>query len=241
MVPVAKVWFQPRSDVAGAFDGTFSDEDVPEGLSVPPGMTFEKRERWWSKAVLIQAWLHHGTATRQALRPASRIEVAACEERTEITLPPSLRTYQMALGGSETAEEILPLTPSGHDAVGPLLHVYPGIPDLLETLPDRAAVLEQVDSTVAFGSYLGNGSYWCFHRVDGSVWYFDHDGGREPGWRGGSRTAVLTRMFDDVDEYFDALTVIAIGRAHEALGGQDASEAELRRMLGDQRVSTWLY
>jgi hypothetical protein len=176
-----------------------------------------------------------------ALHPASQIEAAACEERIGVKLPQSLRNYHLALGASETAEEILPLTPRDRDAVGPLLDAYPGIRELVETLPDRAAVIEQVDSMVAFGSYLGNGNYWCFDRVDGSVWYFDHDGGRDPGWRGEQGTAVLTRMFDDVGEYFDVLTVISIGQAHEALGGQDASEAELREMLGDQRVSTWLY
>ncbi|WP_325601075.1 SMI1/KNR4 family protein [Nocardioides sp.] len=238
---LAEAWFRPHSAVSGDFDGMFGDEDVPTSLAIPSGMSLDERVRWWSKAVLIQAWVRHDTATPQALRPASQVEAVACEERIGVLIPQSLRTYHLALGASETLEEILPLTPRGYEAFGPLLDAFPGIPDLLETLPDRIAILEQVDSLVAFGSYLGNGNYWCFHRDDGSVWYFDHDGGQAAGWRGGDGTAVLTRMFDDVGEYFDALTVIAIGQAHEALGGQDFSEVELRAMLGDQRVSTWLY
>lgn len=238
---LAEAWFLPHSPVSGDFDGTFSDKDVPASLAIPSGMSLDERVRWWSNAVLIQAWVRHDTATLEALRPASQVEALACEERIGSSIPQSLRTYHLALGASETVEEILPLTPRSDEAIGPLLDAFPGIPDLLETLPGRAAILEQVDSLVAFGSYLGNGNYWCFHRDDGSVWYFDHDGGWDPGWRGGRGTAVLTRMFDDVGAYFDALSVIAIGQAHEALGGADLSKVELRAILGDQRVWTWLY
>jgi len=234
-------WFVPHSAVEGDFDGSFSDSDVPVSTSVPPGMTREERLRWWATAVRVKAWSRTGTATADVLRAASQIEVAACEERVGIDLPESLRNYHLALGASQTAEEILPLTPVGYEAVGPLLEAFPGIPDLVEELPDSARILDQVDQMVAFGSYLGNGNYWCVDRADGAVWYFDHEGGMDRRWRGRQRTTVLTRMFDDVGDYFDALTVIAIGRAHEELGEEDTSEDVLREMLGNEKVQTWFY
>ena len=233
-------WFCPHSQVAADFDGTFGDDDVPTTTTIPPGMSSKDRLRWWATAVRVQAWSLVGDVTEDVLHPATRIDVTACEERIGMALPASLRTYHLALGTSETAEEILPVV-GGGEVLGPLLDCYPGIPDLLDGLPDCEALLDQVDQMVAFGAYLGNGNYWCVDRTDGAVWYFDHEGAMDPGWRGGSVTAVLTRMFDDPGDYFDALTSIAVGRAHEALGGQDTSEDVLRSLLGDERVRTWLY
>lgn len=229
---VLDAWFRPHSAVAPLFDTGFGDADVPTQPAFPDHIRPEERVRWWTLAALLSVWERRGEVSRSDLKPATRIEIAACEHRIGASLPDALHTYHRALGMTATHEEILPLSPDPYGAVvAPLLDTYPGIPDLLSLIDgDRSATLRRMADLVAFGAYLGNGNHWCFDRTDGSVWYFDHDG-PEP----------LTRMFDDPGDYFDALTVCAIGAAREILGEEDTSESVLIERIGVDRVRTWLY
>jgi hypothetical protein len=232
---VLRDWWLPGDEVADLFDGSFGDDDIPAEPTWPvwtPSTPLHERARTWATAVLVEAWERHGTAEVRHLRPASRIELLECEHRIDHRLPASLRAYHLALGASGSVEGILPVTAVEHGGcVGPLLETFPGLLDLLTIRGlDRPEARRQVADLVAFGDYLGNGNLWCFSRETGAVWYVDHDG-PEP----------FTRMFDDVGDYFDALTVVAAGRAREVLGGEDESERVLAARLGRDRVRTWMY
>ncbi|MEV7971923.1 SMI1/KNR4 family protein [Cellulomonas sp. NPDC089187] len=214
-------WFRPHSPVAVLVDRSCAESDIPDEYVIPAAMTPDERLRWWSWAVRLHTWQMAGDVTADVLRPATRIELAMAEHRLGVVLPESLRRYHLALGSTPSVEGILGLTGERFERVEPLADAYPGI---VEMGLDHT----RVDRLIAFGDYLGNGNQWCFDRADGSVWYFDHDGGR-----------ALTRMFDDPGDYLDALTVRAIGAAHDSLGRDDRSEDALVALLSEERVRTW--
>jgi hypothetical protein len=74
---------------------------------------------------------------------------------------------------------------------------------------------------------LGNGNMFCFHRENGSVYYFDHDS--EP---------LLTKFFDDAQTYLNALMLITLAEVHEA---DERGEALLISKFGEALVRKWMY
>ena len=194
----------------------------------------------WAQGLRAQAWID---MTPLQPTPCSQAELRLCEWRLGCALPASLRAYHLQLGVRSSAEILLKVVfnrqdPSGMDmnAIGPVATVFPGVADIVEELDAQAAaaLTQQLDALVAFGDYLGNGNLWCFHRVDGSVWYVDHD--TDP---------LLTRMFDDVAQYLDALAVTSGCEAHATDqgrdDGRDVAEAMLVQRLGKKLVHKWLY
>jgi hypothetical protein len=222
VVEVFEQWFKPGSAAEHLFDG--SVEEPAFDMVWPSGTMLDR----WAPAVLLAVWDCYANLAPERLNSATRIAIAACEERIGCPLPANLAAYHLTFGTTRTQEQILAVDPANGEAIVPLLEAYPGIPDIVEDPDlDAEAILAQVAQLVAFSAYLGNGNYWCFERGTGAVWYFDHDGG-EP----------LTKMFDDVGDYFDALTVCAIGRIQEA---EEPSKGLLVQHLGLNRVQTWLY
>ncbi len=194
----------------------------------------------WAQGLRAKAWMD--MAPLQPT-PCSQAELRLCEWRLGCALPASLRAYHLHLGVQDSAENLLAPVfnrqdPSGMDldAIGPIAAVFPGVADIVEARDAQAAaaLTQQLDALVAFGDYLGNGNLWCFHRVDGSVWYVDHD--TDP---------LLTHMFDDVAQYLDALAVTSGCEAHATDqgrdDGRDVAEAMLVQRLGKKLVRKWLY
>lgn len=215
------------------------DTDVPEPFWLPEPATSEQRLGYWYLGLQAHAWLDEEAVQST---PFSTAELRLCEWRLGCQLPQSLRNYLLQLGVLDWAERLLSprfdlqAPDSDMDAIGPVSVVFPGVADIVEmSEPEHAqqltAALRQL---VAFGDYLGNGNLWCFDRRDGSVWYLDHD----------SRP-LLTRMFDDVADYLDALSLMALCCAHGVAGGLDEgdekAEAMLSQRFGRDLVKKWMY
>ena len=194
----------------------------------------------WAQGLRAKAWMD--MAPLQPT-PCSQAELSLCEWRLGCALPASLRAYHLHLGVRDSAENLLNpvfnrLDPNGMDldAIGPIAAVFPGVADIVEQLDAQAAatLTQQLGALVAFGDYLGNGNLWCFHRVDGSVWYLDHD-----------TAPLLTRVFDDVASYLDALAIMSWCEAHATDAGRDdgdeVAETLLVQRLGEPLVRKWRY
>lgn len=218
----------------------WADADVPEPFWLPASATAEQRLAYWYLGLQAHAWLDE-----EAMQPAhfSPAELRLCEWRLGCQLPQSLRDYLLQLGVLDWAERLLSprfdlqAPDSDMDAIGPVSVVFPGVADIVEmSEPEQAqALTAALQQLVAFGDYLGNGNLWCFDRRDGSVWYLDHD----------SRP-LLTRMFDDVADYLDALALMALCRAHGIAGGlvdegDEKAEAMLSQRFGRDLVKKWMY
>ena len=194
----------------------------------------------WAQGLRAKAWMD--MAPLQPT-PCSQAELRLCEWRLGCALPASLRAYHLQLGVQDSAENLLnPVfdrqKTNGVDfhAIGPIAAVFPGVADIvaMHGAQAAAALTQQLPQLVAFGDYLGNGNLWCFHRVDGSVWYLDHD-----------TAPLLTRMFDDVAPYLDALAVMSGCEAHATDQGRDdgdeVAEELLVQRLGKKLVRKWRY
>ncbi len=217
----------------------WANTNVPEPFWLPEPATAEQRLGYWYLGLQAHAWLDE-----EAVQPApfSPAELRLCEWRLGCQLPQSLRDYLLQLGVLDWAERLLSprfdlqAPDSDMDAIGPVSVVFSGVADIVEMSgPEQAqALTAALQQLVAFGDYLGNGNLWCFDRRDGSVWYLDHD----------SRP-LLTRMFDDVADYLDALALMALCRAHGIAGGRDdgdeKAEAMLSQRFGRELVKKWMY
>lgn len=217
----------------------WADADVPEPFWLPEPATAEQRLAYWHLGLQAHAWLDE-----EAVQPApfSPAELRLCEWRLGCQLPPSLRDYLLQLGVLDCAERLLSprfdlqAPDEDMDAIGSVSVVFPGVADIVEmSEPEHAQQLTaELQQLVAFGDYLGNGNLWCFDRRDGSVWYLDHDS-----------SPLLTRMFDDVADYLDALALMALCRAHGVAGGLDEgdekAEAMLSQRFGRELVKKWMY
>lgn len=217
----------------------WADADVPEPFWLPEPATAEQRLAYWHLGLQAHAWLDE-----EAVQPApfSPAELRLCEWRLGCQLPPSLRDYLLQLGVLDWAERLLSprfdlqAPDSDMDAISPVSVVFPGVADIVEmSEPEQAqALTAALQQLVAFGDYLGNGNLWCFDRRDGSVWYLDHDS-----------SPLLTRMFDDVADYLDALALMTLCRVHGVAGGLDEgdekAEAMLSQRFGRDLVKKWMY
>lgn len=217
----------------------WADADVPEPFRLPEPATSEQRLAYWHLGLQAHAWLDE-----EAVQPApfSHAELRLCEWRLGCQLSPSLRDYLLQLGVLDWVERLLSprfdlQTPdSDMDAIGPVCVVFPGVADIVEmSKPEQVqALTAALQQLVAFGDYLGNGNLWCFDRRDGTVWYLDHDS-----------SALLTRMFDDVADYLDALALMALCRAHGIAGGRGDGDEKAKAMLsqrfGRELVKKWMY
>lgn len=218
----------------------WADVDVPEPFWLPEPATEEQRLAYWYQGLQAHVWLDE-----EAVQPApfSTAELRLCEWRLGCQLPPSLRDYLLQFGVLDWAERLLSprfdlqAPDSDMDAIGPVSVVFPGVADIVEMSgPEQAqALTAALQQLVAFGDYLGNGNLWCFDRRDGSIWYLDHD----------SRP-LLTRMFDDVADYLDALALMALCRAYGIAGGlvdegDEKAEAMLSQRFGRELAKKWMY
>lgn len=198
------------------------DNDIPP-LVWPEFTDLKARIGWWRACAL--AW----SAEWNRLSPISPVpasEIDSLEQRLGCAIPPLLRTYHEHIGTLELAETLCSVQPASYVAIEPLIDAYPGITDLLEDLPDSDELRNLVDQLIAFGDYLGNGNLWCFHRVTGEVWYFDHD-----------CPLMLTQMFSDVGQYLDLIMFKCLLTVH----GEEDNEEMLREKLGDALVEKWMY
>lgn len=217
----------------------WDEADLPEPYWQPADASLDQRLAHWYQGLQAHAWMDEEPA--QA-RPFSRAELRLCEWRLGCNLPESLRDYLLQLGVLDWAERLLSpcfdlMAPDADmDAIGPVQVVFPGIADIVEmSAPEQALALKaQLSELVVFGDYLGNGNLWCFDRRDGSVWYLDHDS-----------SPLLTRMFDDVGDYLDALALMSLCRSHAVAQGRDdgdeQAEVLLEKRFGRALIRKWMY
>ena len=217
----------------------WDEADVPEPYWLPADASLDQRLAHWYQGLQAHAWMDEEPA--QA-RPFSRAELRLCEWRLGCNLPESLRDYLLQLGVLDWAERLLSpcfdlVAPDADmDAIGSVQVVFPGIADIVEMgAPEQALALKaQLSELVVFGDYLGNGNLWCFDRRDGSVWYLDHDS-----------SPLLTRMFDDVGDYLDALALMSLCRSHAVAQGRDdgdeQAEVLLEKRFGRALIRKWMY
>jgi hypothetical protein len=170
------------------------------------------------------AWMDEEPA--QA-KPFSRAELRLCEWRLGCNLPQSLRDYLLQLGVLDWAERLLSprfdlMAPDADmDAIGSVQVVFPGIADIVEmSAPQQAQALEaQLSELVVFGDT------WAM-AISGaltarwSVWYLDHDS-----------SPLLTRMFDDVGDYLDALAMMSLCRSHAVAQGRGDGDEQAEALL----------
>ncbi|APO96195.1 SMI1/KNR4 family protein [Xanthomonas vesicatoria] len=150
------------------------------------------------------------------------LAVQACEARLGYALPPLLARYHCAIGRLSLAETLCcpgDLAPR----IEPLQDAYPSLDEIDASAAEHALATD----LLVFGNYLGNGNLWCFHRVTGAVYYFDHDDG-----------AMLTRMFDSVAAYLDALMLLCLGEVYD---DDDSAEALLKARFGATAIRKWRY
>ena len=217
----------------------WADVEVPEPFWPAQFASMQERLDFWHLGLQAHAWIDEESVQ---VTPCSHAELRLCEWRLGCALPQSLRDYHLQLGVLDWAERLLAVrfdrqgADEDMDAIGSVQVVFPGIADIVEMAgPQEAPVLtEAINELVAFGDYLGNGNLWCFNRRDGSVWYLDHD----------SRP-LLTRVFDDVGDYLDTLSVKALCTAHAMAQGRDdgdeLAEQLLAQRLGTELVRKWMY
>lgn len=217
----------------------WAEADVPEPYWPSADASFDQRLAYWHQGLQAHAWMDEEPAQAQ---PFSRAELRLCEWRLDCSLPRSLHDYLSQLGVLDWAERLLSprfdlLAPDADmDAIGPVKVVFPGIADIVEMSEPQQAqeLMAQLSELAVFGDYLGNGNLWCFDRRDGSVWYLDHDS-----------SPLLTRMFDDVGDYLDALALMSLCRSHAVAQGRDdgdeQAEALLSERFGQRLVKKWMY
>lgn len=215
------------------------EADVPEPYWLSADASFDQRLAHWYQGLQAHAWMDEEPAQ---VKPFSRAELRLCEWRLGCALPQSLRDYLLQLGVLDWAERLLSprfdlMAPDADmDAIGSVQVVFPGIADIVEmSAPQQAQPLKaQLSELVVFGDYLGNGNLWCFDRRDGSVWYLDHDS-----------SPLLTRMFDDVGDYLDALALMSLCRSHAVAQGRDdgdeQAEVLLEKRFGRALIRKWMY
>ncbi|MBB5865605.1 SMI1/KNR4 family protein [Xanthomonas sp. 3058] len=201
-----------------ATDAEWRPADCPP-LAWPDLVDDDARLQWYRQVCTAYAALLGDDAAAQ---PASPQAVHACEARLGCPLPPLLARYHCEVGSLALAETLC-APGDAAPSIEPLQQAYPSV-DEIEASADEHALLP---SLVVFGDYLGNGNLWCFHRHSGAVYYFDHDDG-----------AMLTRLFDTVAGYLDALMLLCLGEIHD----DDATaQALLEERLGPRAVRKWRY
>ncbi len=217
----------------------WDEADLPEPYWLPADASLDQRLAHWYQGLQAHAWMDEEPAQ---VKPFSRAELRLCEWRLGCALPQSLRDYLLQLGVLDWAERLLSprfdlMAPDADmDAIGSVQVVFPGIADIVEmSASQQALALEaQLSELVVFGDYLGNGNLWCFDRCDGSVWYLDHDS-----------SPLLTRMFDDVGDYLDALALMSLCRSHAVAQGRDdgdeQAEVLLEKRFGRALIRKWMY
>ena len=213
----------------------WTEEELPEPHWPPTNACADQRLAYWHQGLQAHAWMDEEIAR---ITPYSQAELRLCEWRLGCPLPRSLRDYYLQLGVLDWSERLLnPRYDLGApdqdmDAIGPVHVVFPGISDIVEiSQPEQAqALLAALDALVVFGDYLGNGNLWCFDRRDGAVWYLDHDS-----------SPLLTRVFDDVGDYLDALALMALCIAHDKDDGDARAEAMLSQRFGSALLKKWMY
>lgn len=187
------------------------------------------RGRWYADVIGAYAALWQGHVSQASIAPSSDADLDALEARLGCRLPAPLGEYHRQFGALSLAETLCSVE-IGDTPIQALRKAYPGIVDIAEDLPDGDVLLALADEMVAFGDYLGNGNMFAFERDGGAVWYFDHDDG-----------APLTRFFDGVVDYLDALMVLSLGKVHDVDGDRTAARKLVAERHGESLVRKWMY
>lgn len=182
----------------------------------------DARLAWYRAVIDSYGLLWEGHVTAPKLAPVDEASLAALEARLGCALAPALRCYHSALGVLSLGERLCSVQP-GDICIQPLSEAFPSIVDIATSETE----LELAAELVAFGDYLGNGNMFCFHRFTGEVFYFDHD-----------QAPLLSRFFDSVDDYLDALMIRTLAEVYE---DDEAGMALLDARFGRDLVSKWLY
>lgn len=190
-------------------------------LAWPPLPDDDARMAWYRAVISARAELWAGHRSAPTLAPVDAAAVAMRETTLGCALPPLLRRYHLELGALSLAERLCGV--DTEPRIEPLIDAYPAIRERALDEDDCARLAE----LVVFSDYLGNGNLFCFHRLSGEVYYFDHDEG-----------AMLTRFFPSVADYLDALMILSLGEVHE-----DTAQAEalLVQRHGQALVRKWMY
>lgn len=182
----------------------------------------EAREAWYRAVIDAYGALWEGHVSAPCLAPVGETSLAALETRLGCALPPALRRYHGEFGVLSLGEQLCGVQP-GYICIQPLSEAFPSIVDIATSEPE----LELAAELVAFGDYLGNGNMFCFHRVTGEVFYFDHD-----------QPPLLCRFFASPEEYLDALMLRTLAEVHE---DEDGGMALLEARFGQALVTKWLF
>ncbi|WAH64884.1 SMI1/KNR4 family protein [Xanthomonas hortorum] len=198
-------------------DADWRPADCPP-LAWPVLVDDDARLQWYRQVCTAYAALLGDDAAQAASLQA----VLACQARLGCALPPLLARYHCEVGSLALAETLCALGDTA-PSIEPLQQAYPSIDEIEASAEEHALI----PSLIVFGDYLGNGNLWCFHRDSGAVYYFDHDDG-----------AMLTRLFDSVAGYLDAVMLLCLGEIHD---DDAAAQALLEARLGTQTVRKWRY
>ncbi|MET1076917.1 MAG: SMI1/KNR4 family protein [Pseudomonas sp.] len=182
----------------------------------------ETRLAWYRAVIDAYGLLWEGHVSAPKLAPVDEASLAALEARLGCALPPALRCYHSELGVLSLGERLCSVQP-GDICIQPLSEAFPGIVDIATSETE----LELAAEMIAFGDYLGNGNMFCFHRVSGEVFYFDHD-----------QAPLLCRFFTSPETYLDALMLRTLAEVHE---DDEGGIALLEARFGRDLVTKWLF
>ena len=191
-------------------------------LAWPEVLDQASRQVWYLKVIEAYAALWSEHVNEPHISPVSEGAIVELEKKIHCVLPTPLRDYHKNIGALSLAE-ILCSVASGPTPIQPLLEAFPGIIELVQQESDL--ILAQ--KLIVFGDYLGNGNLFCFHKLTGEVYYFDHDDGD-----------LMTRFFSSVDQYLDALMILCLAEVHE---NEEAGEDLLVERFGPNLIKKWRY
>ena len=156
--------------------------------------------------------------------PVSEERLHAAEKRLGVVIPHGLRLFLRTFGVADIGEEL--------QAPENMIYLDEwtqnlGVEEFLE--PEEMALLPEL---VTFSEHLGIGNAFCFHRSDGSVYFFDHDTGPH-----------LAPLFASVDDYLRAclINVQDIFFAPTVEDAESLIEERLVQLFGEKTVVKWLY
>lgn len=199
-------------------DATWPPPNCPP-LEWPENLDGPRRYEWYGATIEAFALLWKGHVTEARVEPVAEEEIVRLEQRLATSLPESLRTYHRRLGALRLAETLCSVAPSRN----PIQALADAFPSVGEVGVEPGVAREMI----VFGDSKGSGNFFCFHRGNGEIFFFDHDDG-----------APLTRFFADADGYLEALMIQCLADVHE---DDERGEQLLVSRLGQPLVRKWLY
>ena len=154
-------------------------------------------------------------------------EISELERRLGTTLPDGLKLFYQEFGIANIGEQLQNFTEIGW------------IKDIWKDQPEYGPDFSDEDNKhlsflVSFSDYLGNGNMFCFHSETKEIYYYDHD-----------TKPFLTKLFDDVSDYFKGCLVSCQAELFNQEIGQEQVEEWcdeiLNEMFGEYIVKKWKY